>query len=124
MSCLMTSVNSVKASPSAPLSARLRSCRRRASDSMTRSSTTSCAHVLAVGAFIEGLKAITFVEMLTAGIGGSTQTLAEAETGPELLGGGRGAPALPESQVATAGPEPSVSARFGVETWGSAGAGA
>src|SRR5256885_81598 len=40
MSCLITSVNSVRPSPVAPKDASVRSCARRASDSIIRSSTT------------------------------------------------------------------------------------
>src|SRR5207302_7768306 len=48
MSCLMTSVNSLSPSPVAPVSASFTSWARRASDSMMRSSTASCAILLAL----------------------------------------------------------------------------
>src|SRR5207245_6454582 len=110
----MTSVNSVRASLVAHSSASFRACARRASDSIIRSSTTSCAHRSARSWVIEASKAITLDGMLTDGIGGSTQTWVEAETGIELVGGGSAEPALEKSQVATAGPAPTVSASWGV----------
>src|SRR5713226_5590940 len=123
MSVLMTSVNSVSASPIAPLSASVRSWARRASDSMTRSSTMSCAHRLAVRWSIDGLNDMTLDGMVTAGSGGRTQTLAEADPGVIFPGGGSAAPALLNTHVATSGPDPTVTVSFGVEPSGSSGAG-
>src|ERR1700686_5812122 len=123
MSWLMTSVNSFRPSPMAPLSASVKSCERRASDSMMRSRTMYCAILAADWGVMEGSKDCTFEAMLTAGIGGRIHTRAEPETDPELLGGGRAADAELETQPAIAGPAPTDSATVGVEPSASPAAG-
>src|ERR1700716_1216832 len=100
MSCLITSVNSVSPSLLAPLSARLKSWARRASDSMMRSRTTSCAIAAATCGGIDESNELTFDAMFTVGIGGSVQTRPDAETGPELTAGGRALDALSATQLA------------------------
>src|SRR4030081_2612446 len=88
MSWLMTLVNSVRPSLDAPLCASFRSWERRASDSMMRSSTVSCAIVLAACWFIDGSNAVTFESSVTDGIGGSVHTRPDAETGVDSPGAG------------------------------------
>src|SRR5882762_3718705 len=64
---------------------------------------------------MDGSNAFTFEAMLTAGIGGSIHTRAEAEPGPELPAGGRAELALSENHPAGAGPSPTVRVTVGVE---------
>src|SRR5947209_1274995 len=79
MSWLSTSTNSWSPSPRAPSFARSRSCVRRASDSMMRSSTASCAIASAVDWVIEESNEATLDATLTVGYGGNVQTRADAE---------------------------------------------
>src|SRR5207244_7466640 len=102
------------ASPVAPLSARCVSCARRASDSMMRSSTTSCAILSAVPT-VDLSNATTLDGTVPVGIGGRIHSGADAETGPEFFGGGRAAAAAPETQLPTAGPVPTLSRGAGRE---------
>src|SRR5437667_12710285 len=112
MSWLTTSTNSFNASPVAPVPASCKSCARRASDSMTRSSTTSRAHLSAfLGA--DWSKALTFEATVTVGMDGRIHTGADAAAGPELVGGGSAAPAELTTQPPMAGPAPTASARVG-----------
>src|ERR1700730_11413068 len=122
MSWLTTSVNSLSPSSMAPVPASVKSWARRASDSMMRSSTTSCA-ILAAFPVVDLSKATTFGATLTVGIVGRIHTGAEAEAGPELLGGGGAAPAELETQPPMAGPAPTASASVGVDPSASPAAG-
>src|ERR1700730_1872272 len=61
--------------------------------------------------------------MVTSGIGGRIHSSADAETGPELPGGGRAAVAELETQPPMAGPAPTVSASVGVDPSASPAAG-
>src|SRR5712692_78655 len=81
---------------------------------MTRSSTASCAILLAVCCVIDGSKARMFAAMPTPGMVGSLQTCAEAVVGPVLEAGGSAPAAAVETQVPTAGPDPTLSATAGV----------
>src|SRR5579872_2688870 len=122
-SWLMTSVNSVSPSAIAAVAARLRSCERRASDSMMRSRTAYRAILFAVSGVIDESKAVTFAGRSTGGMGGGTQTRPVAGAGPELLGGGSAPAAAVEIQPATSGPLPTMSGTAGLDPSGSAGAG-
>src|SRR3979490_2419868 len=115
MSSLMTSVNSFKPSPVAPLSAKVRSCARRASDSMLRSRPICRAMAAADCGVIPGSKAITLEAMVTVGMGGRIQTRVDPVTEPELFGGGKAEEAELETQLAMAGPEPTESGIAGNE---------
>src|SRR2546430_9728084 len=61
--------------------------------------------------------------MVTSGIDGRIHTCADAEAGPEVLGGGRAAAAELETQPPMAGPAPTLSARVGVDPSASPAAG-
>src|SRR5581483_6450473 len=113
-SSLMTPTNSANASPSAPDSASVTSCVRRASDSMIRSSTASCAIFAAAVCVIDGSNDVTLPGTETFGIGGSTHTRADAPNGEGLAPGpGRASAALVAIQCASAGPDPTVSDSVG-----------
>src|SRR3979490_2472258 len=125
MSRLMTSVNSLRPSSLAPVAASVKSCARRASDSMMRSSTASCAILAATFGVIDGSNEVTFDPTLTVGIRGSIHTRDDAATGTEFPTGGKAAPALVETQLAIAGPPvPTVSWTVGKEPSASPAAGA
>ena len=124
MSCRITSVNSLSPSPMAPASASFRSCARRASDSIIRSSARSCAHLVAVVWSIVGSNAVTLAGTVTRGIEGSTHTLAEAAVEGVPGAGGRAAAADATVQDATSVLlAPIVSDSTGREPSGSSGAG-
>src|SRR5213593_2875815 len=93
MSCLITSVNSVRPSPVAPADASVRSCARRASDSIIRSSTTWRAQVSAFVWVIVESNAVTLSGNVTGGIGGRNHTLDDAWVGVVPPGGGNAWPA-------------------------------
>src|SRR5437868_15375327 len=61
--------------------------------------------------------------MVTLGIGGRIHSCADAEAGPEPLGGGRAAAAELETQPPMAGPAPIVATRVGVDPSASPAAG-
>src|SRR2546430_17509361 len=61
--------------------------------------------------------------MVTSGIDGRIHTCADAEAGPEVLGGGRAAAAELETQPPMAGPAPTLSASVGVDPSASPAAG-
>src|ERR1700682_2772191 len=112
MSSLMTSTNSFRPSPMAPLSASWRSWARRASDSMMRSSTASWA-IFAAFRVADWSNARTFDATVTVGIVGRIHSCADAGAGPEFPGGGRAAPAELETQLPMAGPAPTECAGGG-----------
>src|SRR5205809_6269734 len=93
MSCLITSVNSVRPSPVAPKDASVRSCARRASDSIIRSSTTWRAQVSAFVWVIVESNAVPLSGNVTGGIGGRNHTLDDAWVGGVAHGGGSARPA-------------------------------
>src|SRR2546428_382603 len=100
----MTSTNSLRPSSLAPSSASCRSCERRASASMMRSSTVSWAILAATCELMDGSKELTFEATLGDGIDGRIHTRADAEAGPAFAGGGRAASALVDAQPAIPGP--------------------
>src|SRR5436305_12171271 len=61
--------------------------------------------------------------MVTSGIGGRIHSRADAEAGPEPLGGASAAAAELETQPPIAGPAPMVSARVGLDPSASPAAG-
>src|SRR5262249_22712967 len=107
----------------APCPARTRSCVRRASDSIIRSSTASFTHLCATTGVIVGSKAATLSGMVTVGTGGRIQTLPVAWAGAVPLGGGRAVEAAPTAHDPRAGPSPTARLSFGVEPAGRPGAG-
>src|SRR5260370_1323035 len=112
----MTPTNSTSPSPMAPLSASFESCDRRASASMTRSSTASWVTRWATSGVILALKYVTLEAIATCGTAGSTHTRAQA--GPATRrasgGGGRASRAEPRTQLPRAGPTPTISVMVGV----------
>src|SRR5207249_7950892 len=126
-SVLITSVNSLSASGTAPSVARLKSWARRASDSIIRSSTASRAILFATCWVIVGSKLATLSGICTDGILGRIHTREEADCGPRpVLVGSETAPteiahtpgSVPEPTVrVTVGSVPSDSSAAGVGLW-------
>ena len=117
-------MNSFSASPSAPVAASVKSWARRASDSMTRSSTTSWAIRLASDWLSFGSKSSTFEAMLTLGIEGSTHTRAVPDMGTAFPNS-EGSELAAEVAIhpAGSGPAPTMSTTAGNDPSDSSAAG-